>query len=150
MSIIDIANKNPLFQTSVVELFETRDRLAEGVLRTAGGDYDVAVHRDKGRASVMVTILPEIEDEGRRREAALRFARLALADPSTWGPVAVDTADGEVVYHIDCISEVSSRALDRALERAREFIEAHGGEVRGAVFESGGAPASDFDLEDLF
>lgn len=150
MSIIDIANKNPLFQTSVVELFETRDRLAEGVLRAAGEDYDVAVHRDKGQASVMVTIMPEIEDKGRCREAALRFARLALADPSTWGPIAVDTAGGEVVYHIDCISEVSARTLDRALERAREFIETHGGEVRGTVFEGGPAPASDFDLEDLF
>lgn len=153
MPIIKSEDNNPLLQTKSVDLFQTRDELAEGVLRVDGEAYEVRVHLNKGCVDARVTIVDAIVGEARRHGAAVAFAEASLSDPS-YRPVAVDPRDGEVVYHYDLTADMSPGALDRFFEEARGFIRRHGDEVRG--FADVEEPASaeddapDFDFSELF
>ena len=153
MSIVKSEDNNQLLQTKSVDLFQTRDELAEGILRVDDEAYEVTVRLNKGCIDARVTIVDEIEDEERRHDAAISFAEAALSDPSYY-PVAVDVRDGEVAYHYDLTADMSSDALDRFFEKARGFIRQHGDEVRrfAEIEESASVEDNDpdFDFSELF
>lgn len=128
MPIIENASKPELLKTKRVNLFQTRDDIAEGVLNVGENSYDVLIHYEEDFLDARVSLLEEIPDTQLRRRIILHFAEAALANRE-YDPLAVDVLDGETVYHRDLTADLSADALDRFFDQAAKFIEERGPEI---------------------
>lgn len=133
-----------------VELTRMRRNKATGILELDDGSlFDVNAYFNSDCLRLQVKILPEISDETARRDAAAKLAQKALADPS-WGDIALDLRDGEIVYQAVFNVERTTATVDAFFAEAKAFLGTHP-DLDGIVpIEGGDLDLSDIGLGDFF